>query len=157
QPFCLLHSRILGISDFCRGGKHLQTNASRTAISVPMDLSATDLLETDGTEPTKRLAQRLGSLIADAADADQWAIAVDGLGDLQSAAFAELVPRCWLVALNGGREAVYDVALPLGPSRGNLGLVRLATIRPCGFDTDQVIRAQAAANWAAEVLRGELS
>lgn len=136
------------------GGKRLQPSVSTVSpTGNQSEAGPRDFGPADRT----LLAQRLGSLIADAADADQWAMAGDGLEDAAPADFEELIPHGWLIALNGGRDAVYRMALPVGGGADNLGVVRLATIRPCGFHPDQVTRAQAAANWAAEVLWEALS
>jgi hypothetical protein len=134
----------------------LQLNPPVSAASESTDQPDAARRELEGSEHAKHLARRLGSLIADAADADQWAIAVDGLEGLESSDFDDLLPRGWLIALNGGREAVYHLALPLGGGVDNLGVLQLGTIRPCGFHPEQVTRAQAVANWAADLLSQEL-
>ena len=99
-----------------------------------------------------RQARRLASSVADAADADQWAIAVVGIEDLGDPDFEEWVPRAWLEALNDGAPARYRITLVLQADGRDLGILRLGTIRPEGFSTAQITTARASADHAAQVL-----
>jgi len=99
-----------------------------------------------------RQARRLASSVADAADADQWAIAVVGLEDLGDPDFEEWVPRAWLEALNNGAPARYRITLVLQANGRDLGILRLGTIRPAGFSAAQIDTARAAADHAARLL-----
>jgi hypothetical protein len=99
-----------------------------------------------------RLARRLARSIADAADADQWAMAVVGIENQSAPDFEEWVSRAWLEALNDGAPARYRITLVLQTPERDLGLVRLGTIQPYGFSLEQVTAAQAAADHAASVL-----
>jgi hypothetical protein len=98
------------------------------------------------------LARRLTIAIADEADADQWAVAVDGISGTGPADFEEPFPRPWLQTLNGGRPAAYRLTLVLRHGERDLGIVRLGTFRPCGFQLEQIKRGRGAADQAAQVL-----
>jgi hypothetical protein len=127
---------------------------------LQLDASASSIIDPTagpGISPvpaafSRHLLRRLAALIADAADADQWAITIGNWQEVGTSGMGELVPEEWLISLNGGRRAVYYLAIPLEGSSASLGQVRLATIRPCGFSPDQVRRAQAMVDWAAELL-----
>jgi hypothetical protein len=126
-------------------------NASPAGSAVLMNPSAS--AKRGARQPTlEHLAQQLASQIADAADADQWEIAVRGLAVAGSPRTAALLPRPWLVALNGGREGLYQVGVRLRRGLRDLGVVQLATIRPCGFGPADIARAAAAADRAAAIL-----
>jgi hypothetical protein len=90
--------------------------------------------------------------VAEAADADQSAIVVDGMVGTGGLELEDRVPRQWLEYLNGGRPAVYRLTVPLHWGDRDLGLVRLGTSDPAGFSPAQIARARAAANRAAERL-----
>jgi hypothetical protein len=98
------------------------------------------------------IAQRLAAQIANAADADQWAIVVDGVSDTGPVEIEERVPRVWLEYLNSRRPAIYRLTLPLRSGHREIGIVRLGTTDPAGFGPIQITRARAAANAAAETL-----
>lgn len=98
------------------------------------------------------LARQLASDIANAADADQRAIAVVGLDGTGAPDFEELVPRVYLEAMNDGRPARYRLTLVLRTETRDIGIVRLATLRPPGFNDLDVARAQHAADDAAHQL-----
>ena len=98
------------------------------------------------------LAQQLAAQVAEAADADQWVIVVDGITGTSGGDLEELVPRPWLAYMNLRRPAVYRLSLPLRTGHRELGLVRLGTTDPAGFGPAQIARARAAANRAAEQL-----
>jgi hypothetical protein len=98
------------------------------------------------------LARRLTIAIADEADADQWAVAIDGISGTGPADFEEPFPRSWLESLNKGHPAAYRLTLVLRHAGRDLGVVRLGTFRPCGFQPSQIRRARAAADRAAELL-----
>jgi hypothetical protein len=90
--------------------------------------------------------------IANAADADQYAIAVAGLAGLGPPDFEELVPRAYLIAMNDGRPAAYRMTLVLRTADADLGIIRLGTIQPSGFSEENVRRARAGAASASEQL-----
>jgi hypothetical protein len=119
---------------------------------------ATGVLEPIASSGTPRpfslasIARHVASRIADAADADQWSISIAGIEEACPAEPAALVPLQWLIALNGGRAGLYRIMLILEKDAREFGIVRLATIRPCGFSPDDLAQAQATAEWAAEVL-----
>jgi PAS domain-containing protein len=69
-------------------------------------------------------------------------VGVDGIGQPD---FEELVPRPFLEALNGGRPARYRLTLVLRTDARDLGIVRLGTLDPAGFDDLDVARARRAA------------
>lgn len=99
-----------------------------------------------------QMARRLAQAVADAADADQWAIAVVGLPELGAPDFQDLVPRRWLEILNGGRPARYRITLMLEWGGRAYGVVRLGTIRPDGFSELEIARARREAAHTAEQL-----
>lgn len=105
------------------------------------------------------LARRLACSIADAADADQWAIAVVGLRGTGAPDFEEQVPRHLLETMNDAQPARYRMTLVLQADGRDLGVVRLGTLRPSGFSAEDVQRGRAAAETAAhelaETLDGE--
>lgn len=88
------------------------------------------------------LARQLAGDIADAADADQWAIAVVGVDGTGAPDFEELMPRAYLEAMNEGRPARYRLTLVLRTDDRDLGIVRLGTLRPPGFNDLDVARAR---------------
>lgn len=135
----------------------MQLNPSLATVGVWMNQTAATPAATEPIARPRNLPQRLASLIADAADADQWAIALAEQDETGPAELEEMVPRRWLVALNGGRPGVYDVTVTLRTGSQEFGTVRLTTIRPCGFSSDQIVRAQATAEWAADVLAETLA
>ncbi len=92
--------------------------------------------------------RRLAAEIADAADADQWSISIDGVDVIGPADLESLVPRRLLQVLNGGRPATYRLSIPLR----DLGVIRLATIRPGGFREANIEKAREAAERAADLL-----
>jgi hypothetical protein len=96
--------------------------------------------------------RRLGTEIADAADADQWSMSVAGVDVLGPAELDDVVPRRLLQVLNGGKPATYRLTLPLHISGRDLGVIRLATIRPGGFRSECVAKACEAADRAALLL-----
>ncbi len=98
------------------------------------------------------LARELASRIANAADADQWAIAVVGIDGLGAPDFEERLPRAYLEAMNDGHPARYRLTLVLRTDARDLGLVRLGTMRPPGFDDLDIARAQNAADEASRQL-----
>jgi hypothetical protein len=89
--------------------------------------------------------RRLAERIADAADADQWAIAAVGVAGTGRPDFQELVPRRWLETLNLGQPARYRLTLVLRGGQQDLGIVRLGTLRPSGFSERNVASARVAA------------
>lgn len=98
------------------------------------------------------LARQLASGIAAAADADQWAIAVVGVDGTGAPDFEELMPRAYLEAMNDGRPARYRLTLVLRTDARDLGIVRLGTKRPPGFNDLDVARARRAADEASNQL-----
>ncbi len=94
------------------------------------------------------MLRRLATEIADAADADQWSISTGGLDVIGPADLDSLVPRRLLQLLNSGRPATYRLNLPLR----DIGVIRLATIRPGGFREANVEKAREAADRAAILL-----
>ncbi len=92
--------------------------------------------------------RRIATEIADAADADQWSVSIDDVDVIGPADLGSLVPRRLLQVLNGGRPATYRLSLPLG----DLGIIRLVTIRPGGFREANAERARDAADRAAILL-----
>src|SRR5437899_492564 len=105
-------------------------------------------------KPEESLAQlmdRLAVRAADAADADQWTIEFDGTERTSSSGFERLVPQSWLIALNRGRPAVYDVSFPLEAGGRQLGMLRLSTWRPSGFRPADLKQARRDANRAASL------
>jgi hypothetical protein len=115
------------------------------------------LLDPRRAERIARLARRLAQAIADTADADQVAITVPGVESLGSGTLPELLPRQWLVALNDGKPGIYRIAIQLCANGQKLGTLRLATVRPNGFQPDEVARAQMDAYHASEMLAAALS
>jgi PAS domain-containing protein len=103
------------------------------------------------------LARQLAADIADAADADQWAIAVVGLSGTGPPDFEEAVPRQRLEALNERRPARYRITLVLQAAGRDLGILRLGTVRPSGFSDEQIARARADATEAAVTLAEAMS
>jgi hypothetical protein len=97
-------------------------------------------------------ARLLALAIADAADADQWAVTLVGHPGLGDPDFDELVPRWYLEGLSGSNDVRYRVTLVLQAEGKDLGMVRLGTVRPGGFTDDDVQRAGAAVACAAEIL-----
>jgi hypothetical protein len=73
-----------------------------------------------------------------------------------SASFDELVPHAWLIALNGGRPAVYSVSLPIAADGRRLGVLRLSTLRPTGFRPADLAHARREAAYAADRLSAAL-
>jgi hypothetical protein len=114
------------------------------------------LLPWPQAEKFAALAKEVATKIADMADADQWAITLRGVEGTGPADFEELVPRRWLQLLNGGKEAAYRLTLVLHSDSQDLGILRLATLRPCGFSQEDVARARLAAEAAAEMLSSAL-
>jgi hypothetical protein len=96
--------------------------------------------------------RRLGGTIADAADADQWSVSIPGVDVIGPADLGDLVPRRLLQVLNGGRPATHRLNLPLCVPGRDLGVIRLATIRPGGFRSANIARACEAADRAALLL-----
>ncbi|HZT07503.1 MAG TPA: hypothetical protein VFC51_10775 [Chloroflexota bacterium] len=107
--------------------------------------------------PTRDNLARVAALdsaraIADAADADQYAIAVAGLPGLGPPDFEELVPRAHLTAMNEGRPAAYRMTIVLKVADADLGVVRLGTVRPSGFSVEDVRRARCRAAVESQAL-----
>jgi hypothetical protein len=102
------------------------------------------------------LCQQLAEAIANAADADQWAIAVQGVCGTGPADFDEWLPREVLQRLNGDRPAAYRLTLVLCHDGCDLGIVRLGTIRPSGFSPEDVALARMEVEYAASMLRDAL-
>jgi hypothetical protein len=92
--------------------------------------------------------RRLATEIADAADADQWSVSIDGVDVIGPTDLESVVPRRLLQVLNGGHPAAYRLTIPLR----DLGVIRLATIRPGGFREANVEQAREAADRAALLL-----
>ncbi|MEA2639332.1 MAG: hypothetical protein QOF51_726 [Chloroflexota bacterium] len=103
-------------------------------------------------ERIARLARRLAQAIADSADADQATISIDGIDGLGPTTPPQLVPREWLIALNNGKPGIYRVCIRLRAAGQQFGMLRLATIRPSGFQADDVARAHMDAFHASEML-----
>lgn len=97
-------------------------------------------------------ARTLAEEIADAADADQWAISLVGHPRIGKPDFNEMVPRGCLEGLSDGKPGRYRMTLVLQAGGRDLGIIRLGTIRPRGFVESDVSRARAAAACAAEIL-----
>ena len=98
------------------------------------------------------LSCTLAEAIADAADADQWAIEVSGVSDTGPADFEEWLPRQLLQGLNDGRPAAYRLTLVLQHEGTDLGIIRLGTIRPSGFCPEDVALARMESDYAAIML-----
>jgi hypothetical protein len=113
---------------------------------------ATGHSETARIDSIGQFIQELTSGIADAADADQWAVAVSGVEDTGPAALQDLIPAWWLDALDGGRAATHCLALPLRSGHRYLGVVRLECWKPGGFRDDEVLDARRALRSAARLL-----
>jgi hypothetical protein len=103
-----------------------------------------------GPETPAALSRRLAAEAADVADADQWAIVVDGVDGTGPADVEAPVAREWLEYLNGHRPATYRLTLPLCAGYRQIGLLRLGTSDPRGFGPAQITRARAAADRAGE-------
>ena len=103
-------------------------------------------------ERIERLARRLAVAIADSADADQVAIWINGINSPDRAVLEELIPHQWLTKLNGGKPATYRIAILLRTGGHNVGTLHLATLRPSGFQPDELARAQMDAYHASEML-----
>jgi PAS domain-containing protein len=97
-------------------------------------------------------ARHLARRVADAADADQFAIALVGVTGSGDPDFEEPVPRQLLEALNDGRPARYRITLVLQAHGRDLGILRLGTVRPGGFTDEDVQAARQAADGAAVAL-----
>jgi hypothetical protein len=95
------------------------------------------------------LALELTSQVADAADADEWAVAVVRVSGTGAPDFEGLVPRAYLEATNAGRSARYRMTLVLQTEDRDLGILRLGTVRPDGFNDLEVARAKRAARGAS--------
>jgi hypothetical protein len=108
-------------------------------------------------DPIVGIARSLAREIADAADADQWAIAVVGVPQLGAPDFEERVPREWLELLNDHRPARYRITLVLQTAERDLGILRLGTIRPAGFSVLEIARAREAAEQASERLAAAMA
>jgi hypothetical protein len=93
-------------------------------------------------EPLVARARQLAREVANAADADQWAIAVVGVPELGAPDFDDQVPRQWLELLNDNRPARYRITLVLQAGGQDLGILRLGTIRPSGFSDLEIARAR---------------
>jgi hypothetical protein len=96
-----------------------------------------------------RVARRLAREVADAADADQWAIALVGVPELGAPNLDELVPRQLLETLNGNRPARYRIMLVLQAEGCDLGIIQLGTLRPSGFSDLDIARARRSAAQAS--------
>jgi len=94
--------------------------------------------------------------VADSADADQWLIEAGGLRRTGVSGFDHLVPHDWLIALNHGRPAVYEVSIPLETVDRQLGFMRLSTWRPNGFLPVELDQARSRADLAAQRLGATL-
>jgi hypothetical protein len=104
----------------------------------------------------REVAQHFARRIAEAADADQWSIILEGVDDGAHPDLEELVPRQWLEYLNSRRPAIYRLSLPLRTGHREVGLVRLGTTDPAGFGPAQIARARSAANAAAQAIAQQL-
>jgi hypothetical protein len=113
---------------------------------------ATDRNESGRIDSIGQFIQELTSGIADAADADQWAVVVPGVDDTGPTALQDLIPAAWLDALDGGRAATHRLALPLRSGRRHLGVVRLECWKPGGFREGEVHDARRAVRSAARLL-----
>jgi hypothetical protein len=98
------------------------------------------------------MARRLATEIADAADADQWSISFDGVDVIGPADLDDIVPRRLLQLLNNGKTATYRLTIPLSVAGRDLGVIRLATIRPGGFRPTNIAKGYQAAHRAAVLL-----
>ena len=119
----------------------------RTRMTRPQTLTA--------PAPNRELATlccKLAEAIADAADADQWAIEVTGVRDTGPADFEEWLPRNLLQRMNDRRPAAYRLTLVLQHEGNDLGIIRLGTIRPCGFCAEDVALAHVESDYAASML-----
>jgi hypothetical protein len=94
----------------------------------------------------------LAEAIADAADADQWAIAVHGITGTGPADFEEWLPRELMQRMNDGRPAAYPLTLVLQHEGCDLGIIRLGTIRPSGFNSEDLELARVEADYVAIML-----
>ena len=99
-----------------------------------------------------QFVQELTSAIADIADADQWAVVVDGVDDGGRDMLSDLMPAWWFSALDGCGNATHRVTLPLRAGRRNLGVVKLESWKPGGFRQDELQAARDAADSASSLL-----
>jgi hypothetical protein len=118
-----------------------------TPVAFPADRQESARIDSMG-----QFIQELTSGIADAADADQWAVAVPGVEDTGSPALPDLIPRWWLDALDAGRAATHRITLPLRSGRRYLGVVRLESWKPGGFRGEEMLGARRAVRSAARLL-----
>ena len=125
----------------------------------PMEKTSFDLtqrLAPRDEERVTRLARRLASTIADAADADQYAVTIPGVIGPDNSQLEPLIPDGWLVALNGGKPAVHRLSIELRSNGHPLGRLQLSTLRPSGFTAAEMGRAQMDAYYAAQLLTAAL-
>lgn len=105
----------------------------------------------------ERKARLLAQRIADVADADQWAIAVVGHPEVGDPDFDELMPRWYLEGLSASAAARYRMTLVLQSCGKDLAVLRLGTLRPHGFEDEDVTQARLAVSRAAHNLAGLLT
>jgi len=103
-------------------------------------------------EPVAEQARRWAIRIANAADADQWAIAVVGLKQVGPPDFDEIVPRRLLEGLNRHQPAAYRLTIVLRTHGRDIGIVRLGTLRPSGFRPSEARAARRVAGQAARAI-----
>ncbi|MEA2642323.1 MAG: hypothetical protein QOF51_3717 [Chloroflexota bacterium] len=123
-----------------------------TATVIPFPRRSAAALPAGTAGELRAQARAWTERIADAADADQWAIAVVGIKRSGPPDFEELMPRPLLEGLNSQRPAVYRLTLVLRAGARDIGIVRLGTLRPCGFSAEETTRARAATDAAAQAL-----
>lgn len=141
-------ARVLSVK-----GKAMDRRSPGTVIPFPARGSAPVRLQRT-SEDRIEVARRLGAEIATAADADRWSISIEGADVIGSAPPAEPPRHPVLRVLRAGPPATYRLVLPLSTSGRDLGVIRLATVRPGGFRPANVARASEAAEWAARCLQG---
>lgn len=117
------------------------------SIVLPADRGESGCIETMG-----QFVRELSAGIADAGDADQWAVAVEGVDDTGRPSLQDIIPRWWLSALDGQTPATHRVALPLRSGYRALGVVQLESWKPGGFRDDDLLAAHRAAHSAARLL-----
>jgi hypothetical protein len=103
-------------------------------------------------ETMGRFVRELASGIADAADADQWVVVVEGVEETGHRALQDLVPGWWLRALDDGRLATHRVVLPLRSGVRDLGVVELESWKPGGFREEDLLATRRAAHSAGRLL-----
>lgn len=84
--------------------------------------------------------RRAARALADAADADRYALDFGGMG-FADGEDEDLVPQAYLEALNGGVPALYELTIGVRSDDGGLGWVKLSTLRPSGFSHEDIQQA----------------